>query len=254
MNLQDYQRTLIRLSFAAEAQAEDFVGFGDAKRFLMYRNMVRSRLSGMAKQAFRGCHEMLGDAAFEAAFSRYLAERPPRSPLIREAVPDFAPTLQAAFEADRTLPAFGPDLARFEEAKWRVSYQEPHAGGEGRGPEVHELSFERAPLFNPVLRCLKLSHAVHEREGRSCAAKELRLLLYRPKGSDEIRWYPAHPLFAEIFLGSLAAHQAPLSELVRASAQRIGSLLDEALLETLATEVTLALQRGVLLGSRGVEV
>lgn len=248
MKLAEYQRELLRLSFTEQASVEDFAAFGaDRERFFLYRNMIRSRLVGMAKQAFRGTREVLGDAWLEDAFARYLAQSPPRSAFIRDVIADFGPVL-AELLASRQLsaqqPAFAVDLARFEESKWRIAYRE--------SPEVQatELSFELSPLFNPALTLLPLEHAVHEREGLDCAQKSLNLLIYRPPAADDIRWYPAHPLFSAIYTDATEDPARPLSELVRQAAEAMGHALDDSLLGTLATEVTLALQRGVLLGSR----
>lgn len=248
MNLAEYQRTLLRLSFAREVDDAEFAGFGHGARFVMYRQMVRSRLLGMAKQAFRKSHEVVGDA-FDASFARYLAAQPPRSPLIREVIADFGPFARGDRELLAVAPVFTSDLLRFEEAKWRVAYYrwELPAG------ELRAFDFAGIPVLNPALECLELEHRVHELEGMSCRAEPLRLLVYRPPTSDDLRWYPPDALFAEIVVSALragAAGEQTLADRVRSAAQALGKPLDEALLEQLATGVTLALERGVLLGSR----
>lgn len=244
MNLAEYQRTLLRLTFAREASDADFAGFGQVPRFVMYRQMVRSRLSSMAKQAFRMTHELVG-AALEAAFDRYLAAQPPRSPLIRDVVADFGPFARGDLELLARAPVFVSDLLRFEEAKWRVAYRKAPGESALRG-----FDFAGIPVFNPALERLELQHRVHELEGEKCKLGPCTLLVYRPPAHDDLRWYSPDALFSEIVAGASREGACSLAELVRNAAQSLGKHLDEALLEQLATGVTLALERGVLLGSR----
>jgi hypothetical protein len=272
MNLAEYQRRFIALSMAREATEQDFQEFGTPARFLMYRQMIRSRLLGMARLAFKGTRELLGPNAFDRTFECYLAERPPKSPLIRDVVADFGPFVLAAgpvrtAEPDRLSPervALVSDLVRFEEAKWRVAYAKVPRLVVGEG-ELRELDFEGVPVLNPALVQLTLAHPVHELASADGQANGIdsgspgsqarrsepfQLLVYRPPSSDDIRWYPCGPLLGAVFAGAQDGAALSLVELVRKAATSLGKELDAELLEELATGVTLALQRGVLLGSR----
>jgi len=140
------------------------------------------------------------------------------------------------------------DLLAFEHAKWCLAYQsgeQPAVGERG----VRELDFAGVPVLNPVLARLSLGHAVHELEGGACQAKPTPLLVYRPPRADEARWYVCEPLFFAL-LQRCAEQPGPLADKVREVAGELGRAIDEALLESLATSLTLALERGVLLGSR----
>jgi hypothetical protein len=246
MNLADYQRTLVRLSFAREASEADFAEFADRARFVMYRQMIRSRLLGMARQAFQATMEVVGNQAFELAFERYLAASPPRSPLIRDAIADFGPFASQDSQLLSEAPAFAADLVRFEEAKWRVAYRK-RVLGEGA---PREFDFSGVPVFNAALEQLSLAHRVHELEGGCCRAEPCQLLVYRPPQHDDLRWYVPDPLFSQVLSCARTQPATSLAELVRNASQLLGKALDEVLLEELASGVTLALQRGVLLGSR----
>jgi hypothetical protein len=244
MSLAAYQRALLQLSFAAEPDAEAFDVLGDRERFQLYRHMIRTRLLGMTKLAFRATLEAIGEPAFEVAFSRFLAASAPRSPLIRDAVAAFGAFARADRELLAQAPAHTPDLLSFEETKWRLAYLQgatPRVGEAG----VRELDFEGAPVLNPVLEILELGYTVHEPAPRPL---DLSLLVYRPAHVDEVRWYPPDPLFAEVLRSARTSRRA-LAELVRQAAASQQRETDEALLEQLATSVTLALERGVLIGS-----
>jgi hypothetical protein len=258
--LAEYQGTMLRVSFALEPAPEDLAALQDVERFRMYRAMIRNRLRDMAQVAFKLTLAQIGAAAFGACFDRYLAARPPRSPLIRDVVADFGPFALADGALLASGPAFLADLLRFEEAKWRVAYAPAQRLVVGEGG-VRELDFEGTPLLNPTLRALSLVYSVHTlvdtrepaREpgvdtGESLTPQPLTLLMYRPAAVDEVRWYVAEPFFAALLARAQGGQS--LAELVRAVAVEREVALDQALLEALATSLTLAVTRGVLIGVR----
>jgi hypothetical protein len=250
VNLSEYQRLFMTLSFQEDVPDAAFDELGERARFQLYRHMIRTRLLGMAKVAFRGTLETVGDEAFEASHRRYLAARPPRTPLIRDVIADFGRFAREDRALLSTAPTFLPDLLSFEELKWRVAYREvayARVGGAG----VRELDFEGAPVLNPTLELLSLTFAVHELASGRCEAGPLVLLVYRPPDKDDVRWYAADALLAEVLTMAREQPREGLGALVRAAAARCGVALDQALLEQLATSVTTALERGVLLGSVG---
>lgn len=249
MNLIEYQRALIHGSFAAEESEPSRQVFADPARFRLYRHMIRTRLHGMVRVAFRQARALVGEQSFEASFDRYLARKPPRSPLIRDVIAGFGPFARGDTALLEGAAGQLSDLLWFEEAKWRLAYQpcqRPRLGEDG----VRELDFEGAPVLNPLLERLTLAYPVHTLAGEGTLAPiPTTLLVYRPDGIDEVRWCAADPLFAAI-LQRAAQGSETLAELVRAVAEQQGRALDEALLESLASSLTLALQRGVLIGVR----
>ncbi len=246
MKLADYQRRFMQLSFAERADEAEFVSFGDPARFHLYRQMIRSRLLGMAKKAFANTLETVGDQAFEASFARYLAERPPRSPYIRDVIADFASFARANPQLIAQSPVFTADLLRFEEAKWRVSYRACDLTEDA----LRAFDFAAVPALNPALEQLSLEHRVYDLQEGTCKAGPGPLFVYRPPQHDDIRWYVPDALMARLLADARAQTQSTFADLVRGAAAALGRALDETLLEELASGVTLALQRGVLLGSR----
>jgi hypothetical protein len=243
--LVEYQRALSRVSFALEPSEADLALLGDVERFRMYRTMVRARLEGMARVAFRATFETVGESAFSQSFARYLHARPPASPLIRDVVASFADFAAGDVPLLATTAAHTGDLLRFEQAKWLVAYEDaplPVVGEDG----VREFDFAGVPLFNPLLRCLRLGHAVHESEPR---AQSTLLLVYRPPEVEQVRWYAADPFFFGLVERCLG-HDESLADSVRAACSALSLALDEPLLERLSGAVTVALERGVLLASR----
>lgn len=249
MNLAEYQRAMIGDSFALEANEQGERALGNPERFRLYRHMIRTRLLGMAQVAFKQTLASCGERPFAACFERYLALHPPRSPLIRDVIAAFGAYARSDQQLLAGAPAQLPDLLCFELAKWTLAYQpcvRPKLGEDG----VRELDFEGALVLNPVLALLRLAHPVHAAiDGDPIAAAETELLVYRPDGVDEVRWYVADPLFAEI-VRRAGGTEETLAELVRSVAGQQGRGLDGELLESLASSLTLALQRGVVVGVR----
>jgi hypothetical protein len=247
MDLLAYQRAFMRMSFAREPDERDLSALGEREQALLYRHMIRTRLLGMAKVAFKSTLELAGEEAFADSFARYLAVAPPNSALIRDVIADFAPFARADAAFTRGAPSYLSDLSCFEEQKWRLAYALAPNGEPGA---LRELDFVGLPRWNPVFRCLSLAHPVHEFEGKAVGSSDepCELFMYRPASTDQVRWYKADPFFAALVRLSLTKPQQSFGELIPELARERGVTVDQPLLESLATSLTLAIERGVLLG------
>ena len=242
MNLLEYQRAVLRLSLSLAPDARELPAFS------LYRHMVRTRFVAMARVAFRRSWSLLGEAACEASFARFLDSPGPRSPILREVIASFGehacadPTLLA-----QAHPA-AVDLLRFELAKWRI------AAADARTPptwQVRELDFEGVLVPNPNLSSLALQHEVAEEGEPSSALDPHTLLVYRREGEEHVHWYRAPALLADLLAPS-AQHGQTLATLVQAAFARRREAPEE-LLEELAQALTVALERGVLKGVRDAD-
>lgn len=252
MNLADYQRAVLRLSLALEPSAADLALLGDEARFRLYRHMIRSRLAGMAEVAFKGTYDLVGEPAMQASFARFLAEVGPRSRLIREVIADFGRFAQRDRSLlDRTPPETA-DLLCFELAKWEVAYVPAHYPALGeRG--LREFDFEGQAVMNPTLRQLRLAAPVLATCKLSpvpaIQGSHFALLVYRPPALNDVRWWVVGAFFAAL-TQRLVRGDGSVAEAVQAVAHDQQRAVDETLLDELATDLTLAVQRGVLLGVR----
>jgi hypothetical protein len=250
VRLAEYQRAVAEASFAQHPSDALFHSLGHAERFRMYRHMIRSRLNGMAHVAYARSLTVAGAAAMDVCFDRYLEEQPPKSGLIRDVIADFGSYAARDAVLLAKAPAHLACLLRFEESKWRLAYVPcayPKVGLDG----VRELDFDGALVLNPAHACLALRYRVHmlEQIDEVLPADPFTLLMYRPEDTSDVRWYATDPFFAAL-LAQTSSAPAPLSELVRSVAQQQGCALDEELLDTLSTSLTLAMQRGLVLGVR----
>jgi hypothetical protein len=243
--LDTYQRALVTLAFS-----EDDVARPALPGFEIYREMIRARLFAMARVAFARSFALAArpDARaaqpLEACFARYLAEAPPTSPLIREVIADFAPFAERAFGAPSQLTS----LLRFEAAKWRVASL-PYTPVQ----DVSELDFAGVLVVNPTLLAVALDHRVAE-DDPSGEPDRHTLLVYRrapdAADGDRVLWSRAPRVAA------LLADADPDSTLGSRVARFFasgGDSADEAGLLRLADELTVAAERGILLGVRPLD-
>ena len=251
MTLEEYQRAVLRLGLALANDGSELPGF------LLYRQLIRARFVGMARIAFRRTWALLGEAACEASFARYLAEQSPRSPILRQVIGDFAEFAERDALLWVAAPSAARDLLRFEAAKWRIASADAQLD---ESLVVRELDFEGVLVLNPNLVVLALQHDVSEAESDNSATRAggsarfyahdpHALLVYRRPGDDDVHWYRAPALLCELLDASRGAEQ-PLGTLVQAAFLRRGASADEALLEELASALSVAVERGVLCGVR----
>jgi hypothetical protein len=247
MNLSAYQRAVMRIVLSREPASEDLAALGQEPRWQIYRHMVRTRVEDMARKAFKETHALLGEAVFCSVFAHFLEQAPPSSPLIRDVVAAFGEFLQQSAALEQSEP-WVADMLRFERARWQVAYQQaplPQVGADG----VRELDFEGALVVNPVLRVLTLEHPVHREDSAWPSRLDTHLLVYRTL-ANEIRWWAATPLFATLLTRAQGPTRDSLADAVRACSTQLSLVLDQALLESLSDELTLAIQRTVVIGVR----
>lgn len=254
MTLQEYQRAVLRLGFALHHDAGELPGFG------LYRQLIRTRFVAMVRNAFRRSWALLGETACEASFARYLADESPRSPILRQVIADFAEFAgrDAVLFADP--PVAARDLLRFEAAKWRIASADAQLP---QGWFVRELDFDGVLVLNPNMVVLTLQHDVSAGESAPEAHDPHALLVYRRPGDDDVHWYRAPELLRALIEASSGAEQT-LGALVQAEFARRAPAADlhghealqastEALLEELASALSVASERGVLCGVREPE-
>jgi hypothetical protein len=242
VNLAAFQRAVVALSFASSTHPDPALA-----PFALYRHMIRARLYAMAEVAYRRSWALLGEASCSASFARFLAQTPPQSPIIREVIRAFA----AFAERDDVLfygaPPESRDLLRFEAAKWRVA-SAPDALG---STALREVDFDGVLVVNPTLERLALEHVVDD-ETAAGVRQAHTLLVYRRRDDDDVRWYRAPALLADLL--ALAAEpnhgQATLGALVAELFLRLRPAPEqtEELLTNLSGSLAVAVERSVLWG------
>jgi len=243
MTLVEYQRAFSRVCFALEPSQDDLALLGgNAPRWRLYRDMVRARMRKMARTAFERSVRAMGESAFDACYERYLAQQKPRSALIREVTVEVGEF--ALSDPELRLSPFARDMLRFELTKWELAYLPAPAP-----PPVRDFDFDGPPVLNPVFRVLRLTYPVHRDDVAPERPTATALFVYRPARVHAVRWWSPDAFGAAFFEGLLAG-TASVADAVRDAAAQANETLDASLLERLSTLLTLAVERGVLLGTQ----
>ena len=251
--LAEVQRAFTRICFEREPSEQDLALLeDDPSRWVMYRNMVRSRLFKMMRTGLPKTAEALGKDAFDEAVAIYLADHAPQTRFIREIVHELVAHALPGWKKRQDLPAHLLDLVRLENTKWAVgSLEWP------RTPRtVEELDFEGRPVLNPTVRDLPISFRV-DKDHREPVALEAphRAVIYRKPDSTRLFTYVLNPMGAQLFDawrraaldgGSFAAGTR---EVLAANERQP----DARFIDGMATVLADLVEQSVFLGSRAPE-
>ena len=146
-------------------------------RLGLYRNLVQRNLATVVRRLLPRTADAL-DATHEAAFpswaTRFLAERAPRTPYLRDVPAEFVRWATPLWAADARTPPFLADLARYELDLFAIE-SAPRVATSFRVTEVSTA----APLVFAMPRQLaRYDFAVHE-TGPSFSRRATHLYLHR---------------------------------------------------------------------------
>jgi hypothetical protein len=242
VSLEEVQRAFARVCFDAEPRDEDFARLhAPRERWLMYRQMVRSRLFDMAQKGLPRTVEAITRPKFNAAVASLLAERGVRSRYLREIVHELVAHAVPSWQADPSLPAYTVDLARFEDARWRVA--------SALFPETacEPFDFERVPVFNPTLEAVEVVHRV-DKTPIAALAEPHDILVYRKPDATSTWTYAVHgdgALLVRAWRSGLSCADGARKVLADT-----GRAADPAFVDTLATVLSELVEQKMILGSR----
>ncbi len=246
MSLDRYEQTFIRVCFDRAPSEADLELLGDRARYLLYRDMVRSRLRELAESALPRTRTALGAERFATLFDEHLSVAPPRSRYIREVALPFAAWLVGRVADDAGAQPWLRDLVVLERARWQAVWSD--ATGE---PAVGELDFDRRPVLGPVTELLALEHAVHaDPDGRGAyEARPVWLIVHRRPGDHVVGTFVVNAVTAELFRAWASGDETLMASVLRVAAAR-GTTVDAGFIDGLCTVLSDFLERGILLGSR----
>ncbi|CAN5406779.1 hypothetical protein BH09MYX1_BH09MYX1_58760 [soil metagenome] len=219
----------------------DILALGDdARRFALYRTLVRNNLTGVSESLLSATRARIGPR-FDRDLAAFLGERGPASPYLRDVPFEFLDWILPRWEIDPAVPRWAGDSARYELALFAVGAA-PHVTDP---PTLRDLALDRPVAFSGSVRLLELGWTVH-RGDADPEARPVHLLVHR-----DVEWIVrvlelsplAHSITAEL-LGGAALQQAML-----AGCTKMGQALDDASLAAIARLLADYGTRGVILGA-----
>lgn len=217
-----------------------------AERFLVYRRMVRSTLREALELAIpRTMARLL--TRFDHYFTRFLAERGPRTHYLRIVTREFLDWCEPQWLLDAAVPPYMADLARHEALQIEIASLPILETGR----EVFELELDRTIRLTEAMRIVEYRYKVHELpeslDDRSEPVRsETRLLVYRSP-EHEVRYLELSPL-AFAILQRLVRGRT-LRQSLREACEDGDLALDASVLEGSARLLSDLAERGVLLGA-----
>ncbi len=240
--LADRLRAMQHVCFDLEPSEADLTALGSRERWLVYRDLVRSRLINVIGVALARTKRVAGDQAFQRAIDEWLATGGPKTRYFRHLPRElFEFALPSWRDQD---PVWLSDLARYEIAKWDVRYAPPNRVA------TSEFAFDRIPVLNPALQVLRLSYPVHREPTPASGYEEEPniICVYRDKHHNPIPW-KLNPLAASL-VEAWAGAAKSVTETVHEVAAVHGTEIGPAFVEKLSAMIADALERGIVLGGR----
>ena len=240
--LAETARAIQRVCFDAEPSEADLELLGSRERWLVYRDLVRTRLVSVIDAALPRTRAALGSESFRRTIDEWLGTGGPSSRYFRH-----VPSELAAFAIPiwrSTEEPWLADLAAYEIASWRVRHAPSDPAGDS------DFTFDRRPVVGAGVAVLRLDHPVHEAPTPEAGYERspVILCLYR---NAQHRAVPQilNPLAADL----LEAWQRS-EETVAESVQRVAAAhevqIAPAFIEKLSTLITSFIEQGVLLGGQ----
>ncbi|GAB4213691.1 MAG: hypothetical protein OHK0013_37790 [Sandaracinaceae bacterium] len=230
-----------RVLFEPIPPEADLATLGPARRdrFLLYRELVRSRFREIVATALPRTTALVGRERMDALVEARVSESPPTSRFFREVVHGLIAPDDPRLPHE-AHPHVG-DLVRLELAQWRAVWDDP--------PELPaiEFDFARPPVVAPTLVRLDLAWSVH-RADRPIEPGTFHVAVYRRRdGTTETRWMNR---FLASILDAWMAAEEPAIDGVRSALAGLGAEPTPELVEQMSAMLAELLERGGVLGSR----
>jgi len=240
--LADQVRAIQRVCFDLEPSEADLAALGSRERWLVYRNLVRSRLINVVGVALARTKRVVGEEAFQSTIDEWLATGGPKTRYFRHVPRELFEFAIPRWHDEE--PAWLSDLAQYEITTWDVRYAPPNR------ISTSEFAFDRIPVLNPALQVLRLSYPVHRAPTPASGYEEEPSIVcvYRDQHHKPIPW-KLNPLAASL-VEVWARADRPVTETVHEVAAAHNTEIGPAFVEKLSAMIADALERGILLGAR----
>ena len=150
------------------------------KRLSVYRSLVRGTLTSAVKKQLALTAGVFGDR-FDEELASFFAAGMPKSHYLFDVPFELFEASSARWAADRTLPPFVADLARFELTDFVVAALRPPDPGE----VVEELALDTPLVFSGAHRLVRYAFPVHTfAPGDDLAPAPTWILTYRDTEDD----------------------------------------------------------------------
>jgi len=226
----------------------------DHRRIGIYRSLVRFTLREAIELQTPRTIARLGEEAFEHYTRTYFETELPRSQILRDVAYEFAVWACPRWRADKALPPFLADLARYELLEFDVGTARRVVDSSSE-EEAHgaELAADEGVAFDGSTRLAHFDYAVHklpeEADDRSEAEHRSTTLLAYRDADGRFRRMLITPLAGHICKRLMVDGQ-PLAKAVAQACEICGEPLSQRVIDGTALVLEDLAKRGVALGAR----
>jgi hypothetical protein len=241
--LADHAKAMHRVCFDSEPSEADLARLGSRERWLVYRDLVRTRLLGVVEAALPRTRSAAGKEVFGGIVDEWMSAGGPQTRYFRH-VPNDLTNFALPILRESAEP-WVADLARYEIATWSVRHAPPNPT-----PDA-ELTFEAPPVVGNAVIILRLDHPVHESPTPTAGYPRAPVILCLHR-NEAHRAIPQklNPLAADLLEGWQGG-DATVAETVQRVAADHGVEIGPAFVEKLSTLIADFITKGILLGGRG---
>jgi hypothetical protein len=237
LDLQSFQAAALRVCFDEEPDPANFAQLeGSKQRWMVYRKMVRNRLTGMIRAGLPRFTDNCEEDEIADLVQSFFGVVRVKSRYIRDCVPEFA-TFVRDSRGDE-LPAELCAYLTWDEAIWCVRH------GDYATVEAAEFQFEAVPVVNPAHRDLELPTDPESDEGGKTF-----ITVFRQQGTHRMRDMRMNG-FARCLWEEIVASEKPIMASISSLAAAEGADVDHAFIQRVCDILAEFLDHGLLLGSR----
>jgi len=240
MMLAERAEAMQRVCFGSEPSEADLELLGSRERWLVYRELVRNRLSHVIGVALARTKSAVGKDVFQKTVDQWYATGGPTTRYLR-----YIPSELAEFAVpiwQRTEAPWVADLAGYEISAWEVRH------GPRDPTPSHEFAFDHKPVVATAVKVLRLAYPVQEKPTpeRGYEPDPTILCLYRDKNHKAVP-RKLNPMAADLLDAWRAADQT-VAESVQSVASAHGTEIGPDFVEKLSTLIADFIERDILLG------
>ena len=231
-----------RVCFDSEPREADLALLGSRDGWLVYRDLVRTRLVEVIEAAFPRTKGAVGTSSFRQVVEEWLATGGPRTGYFSHVPSELAQLGVPVWQ--RTATPWIAYLGRYEAARWVVRHAPPD-------PEpVADFAFDTRPVVATGLAILRLGHRVHETPTPANGyANEPVVLCIHRDSRHRAAAQSLNPLAAHLLEAWQRGEETVAHSVHRVAAEH-GTEIGPIFVDKLSTLITNFLEQGILRGGR----
>jgi len=240
--LAERAKAMHRVCFELEPSEADLTLLGSRERWLIYRDLVRSRLISLVGVALARTKKAIGEEAFCRAVDEWLGHGGPKTRYFRHVPSELVEVAIPMWQ--RTETPWVAELARYEITAWNVRHaaQNPIPAA--------EFAFDRRPVLATALQVLRLAYPVHRKPTPDAGYEPNATILYLHRDErHKVIVRRLNPMAADLLEAWQHADQS-----VAESVQRVAAThqveIGPKFVERLSTMIADFMERGIVLGAQ----